>query len=168
MSTLLLAAVITLVAACGGTPVVEGWRGDDVHLVDGVWIGTEYECSSGDVGHGEAGVECRTIIDRATAALEPSTPNSITKMVVATLPRTYVTADGEELTPRIAAGVMTRKAVVIDRVDGSREVIGLWCYLPWSSGGQLQVHNATCAVAALDDWRDGTVPRSSTTGGLSG
>ena len=160
MPTLLVAALFTVVAACGGPPVVEGWRGADVHLVDGVWIGTEYECSSGDVGHGEAGVECRTTIDRATAALEPSVPNSITKMVMATLPGTYVTADGKELTPRITGGILTRKAVVIDRIDGSRQVIGLWCHLPRDGEGRLHVSQVTCDVGPLEDWRDGTVPPS--------
>jgi hypothetical protein len=161
MPTLLLAVLIAVVvAACGGAPAVAGWRGADVHLLDGVWIGTEYECSSGDVGHGEAGVECRTIIDRATAALEPSVPNSITRIVLATLPTTYVTADGKELTPRLAGGIMTRKAVVIDRVDGSRQVIGLWCHLPTDGEGRLHVSEVTCDIAPLEDWQDGTVPPS--------
>jgi hypothetical protein len=55
---------------------------------------------------------------------------------------------------------MSREAVVIDRVDGSRQVVGLWCYLPFDgSSGLLIVNNVTCDVAPLDDWRDGTVPQ---------
>jgi hypothetical protein len=74
--------------------------------------------------------------------------------------RTYVTADGKELTPRIDVGIMTRKAVVIERVDGSRRAIGLWCYLPTDGDSRLQVSEVTCDIAPLDDWRDGTVPPS--------
>jgi hypothetical protein len=161
MSTLLTTALIAVVVAgCAGAPVAAGWRGDDIHLLDGVWIGTEYECDSGDVGHGEEGVECRTIMDRAKAALEPSVPNSITRMVMATLPRTYLTAEGKELTPRINVGILTRKAVVIDRVDGSRQVIGLWCHLPRGGDGRLHMSEVTCDIGPLEDWRDGTVPPS--------
>ena len=131
--------------------------------------GTEYACSGGDAGQDEASLECRAIIDRATSALAVDVPNPITKVVLAALPDTYVTADGKELTPRMAAGVMTRKAVVIDRLDGSRQAVGLWCYLPYEGqSGRLQVSMVRCDVVPLEDWRDGTVPHSSTPGGLSG
>ena len=161
MSTVLLAALTAIVvAACGSAPVAAGWRDADVHLVDGVWIGREVDCPGGEVSKGEAGVECRTIIDRAMAALERSVPNSITRIVLVTLPRTYVTADGKELTPRIDVGISTRKAVLIDRVDGSRQVIGLWCHLPTDRDGRLHVSEVTCEIAPLEDWRDGTVPPS--------
>jgi hypothetical protein len=158
MLAVLLAALGAILAACGTAPVAAGWRGGDVHLVDGYWIGTEVECSSGDVGHGEAGLECRTIIDRAMAALEPSVRRSMTRIALATLPETYVTADGNELRPRLAGGILTREAVVIDHVDGSRQVIGLWCYLPSDGDGRLHVSEVNCDIAALEDWRDGTVP----------
>jgi hypothetical protein len=165
IAAVLFAAVVTIVTACGNAPVIGGWRGADVHLVDGIWVGTEVECSTGDGGlpvfsDDRTSVECRTVMDRAKAALEPSVPNSITRMVLATLPRTYVTADGKELTPRISGGIMTRKAVVIDRVDGSRQVIGLWCHLPTDREGRLHVSEVTCDIAPLEDWRDGTVPPS--------
>lgn len=168
MAAVLFAALLAVVAACG-TQVAAGWRGADIHRVDGIWIGTEVDCSTEDgeipvssLGYAlstdRASVECRTIIDRAMAALEPSVPNSITRIVLATLPGTYVTADGKEITPRLSGGISTRKAVVIDRVDGSRHVIGLWCHLPSDRNGRLHVSEVTCDIAPLEDWQDGTVP----------
>lgn len=168
---LLLAALTTVAAACGNAPVVAGWRGADIHLVDGIWIGTEVDCSTGDgdlpvdslgytFSHDKTSVECRTIIDRAMAALAPSVPNYITRIVLATLPETYVTADGKELRPRLQVGITSTEAVVIDRVDGSRQVIGLRCHLPTDGEGRLHVSEVTCDIAPLEDWRDGTVPPS--------
>lgn len=171
MPSVMLAALGLMVAACGNAPVAAGWRGADVHLVDGVWIGTEIDCSSGDgdlpvdslgyaFSHDRPSLECRTIIDRALAALEPRVRNSMTRIVLATLPGTYVTAEGKELRPRLTGGILTREAVVIDRIDGSRQVIGLWCHLPGDGQGRLHVSAVTCDIAPLDDWRDGTVPPS--------
>jgi hypothetical protein len=92
------------------------------------------------LSHDRASVECRTIIDRAMAALEPSVPNSITRIVLATLPGTYVTADGKELRPRLTGGISARKAVVIDRLDGSRQAIGFLCHLPSDRNGRLHLN----------------------------
>jgi hypothetical protein len=167
----LLAALILLVAACGNTPVAQGWRGADLHLVDDIWIGTEVDCSTEDgdlpvtslgyaVSRDRVSVECRTIIDRAKAALEPSVRNSMTRIVLATLPGTYVTADGKELRPRRVVGIRRREAVVIDSVDGSRQVMGLSCYLPGDGEGRLHVSAVTCDIDPLEDWQDGTVPPS--------
>jgi hypothetical protein len=145
-----LAAFLLMIGACGPSGVA-GWRGADVHLVDGTWIGTETACRDEDI-------ECRTILDRTSAALSPDVRSKVKSMVLAGLPTTYVTATGETLTASVSAGILTREAVVLDLVDGTRSVVGLWCYLPTSGDGVLGVRDVSCDIAPLEYWRDGQVP----------
>jgi hypothetical protein len=145
-----LAGLLLLLGACG-PPVVAGWRGVDVHLVDGTWIGTEMACSDDNI-------ECQTILKRTSAALSPEVRSKVKSMVLAGLPTTYVTASGETLTASVTGGILTREAVVLDLVEGTRSVVGLWCYLPSSSEGVLSVRDVTCDIAPLEYWRDGNVP----------
>lgn len=151
-----LAALVLLLAACGSPPPVPGgWVGPDVHLVDGSWIGTETAC-----GAGAEALECRTVVEQALTTLPADVRSKVTRAAVAALPTTFVTATGEERTARVSAGILTRKAVVVDRADGTRRVIGLWCYLPYSGTGRLAVGEVSCNVAPLDYWLDGNVPPS--------
>jgi hypothetical protein len=145
-----LATLILLIGACG-SPVVAGWRGADVHLVDGTWIGTETACSDDNI-------ECRTILERTSAALPSDVRSKVKSMLLAELPTTYVNASGETLPASVTGGILTREAVVLDLVDGTRSVVGLWCYLPSSSDGVLSVRDVTCDIAPLEYWRDGKVP----------
>jgi hypothetical protein len=152
----LVAAMILLLVACSTDPAVAGWRGRDVHLVDGTWIGTETSCADGDVG-----LECRTIIEVTLQALAPDVRSRTARAVLADLPTTYVMSTGEQRTARLAAGISTRKAVIIDLVDGSRRVVGLWCHLPYSgSDNRLIVRDVTCGIDPLEYWRDGNAPPS--------
>lgn len=151
-----LFAALILLAACRGGPSVAGWHGVDVHLVDATWIGTETAC-----GEGDEDLECRTVVEQAMAALAPDVRNKVTTAVLAALPTTFVTATGETRTTPLAGGIMTREAVVIDLVDGTRRVIGLWCHLPYAgNGGGLMVRDVTCGIDPLDYWRDGNAPPS--------
>jgi hypothetical protein len=135
-----VAALILLLAACTTGPSAAGWRGSNVHLVDGTWIGTETAC-----GDGDDAIECRTVVEQAVTALAPDIRSKVTRAVLADLPTTYVTAAGETRTARLAAGIATRKAVVIELDDGTRRVIGLWCHLPYSgNGGGLMVRDVDC------------------------
>ena len=146
----MFAALVLLFGACAPS-VVAGWRGADLHLVDGTWIGTETACSGGSI-------ECRTILERTSAALSSDVRSKVKSMVLASLPTTYVTASGETLTASVSAGILTREAVVLDLVDGTRSVVGLWCYLPSSGDGILIVRDVTCELAPLEYWRDGNAP----------
>lgn len=150
-----LAALVLLIAACGSPPPVPGWQGVDVHLLDGRWIGTEAPCGTGD-----GGLECRTVVERAIAALPPDVRIQLTRASLVELPTTFVTATGETRTARLVAGVDTRKAVVIDVAGGTRRVIGLWCYLPHFAGGGLALSMVGCTTDPLDYWRDGNAPPS--------
>jgi hypothetical protein len=151
-----VAALILLLAACTTGPSAAGWRGSNVHLVDGTWIGTETAC-----GDGDHAIECRTVVEQAVTALAPDIRSKVTRAVLADLPTTYVTAAGETRTACLAAGIATRKAVVIELDDGTRRVIGLWCHLPYSgNGGGLMVRDVDCGIDSLDYWRDGNAPPS--------
>jgi hypothetical protein len=143
--------VVLLLASCGATTGT--WQGPDVHLVDGVWIGTEHAC-----GDGPDDLRCRTIVTRAKAALPTELRDKVTRVVLADLPTTFVTSGGEVRTGHIAVGIETRAAVVIDLTGGTRQVIGLYCYLPSDGAGRFVEAMATCAVAPLDDWLDGHAP----------
>ena len=134
---------------------MSGWRGENVHLVDGTWIGTETACGAGD--DYEAAV-CRTVVDLTLTALPPHERSQVTKAAHAELPSTFVTAAGDTRTAELSVGIMTRTAVVVDLVDGSRRVIGLLCYLPSSGTGPLSVANSTCEIVPLEQWRDGNAP----------
>ncbi|MEO8570712.1 MAG: hypothetical protein ABI553_03345 [Chloroflexota bacterium] len=144
-----LVTLSLLLAGCGAS----GWHGTDVHLVDGTWIGTETAC-----GQGDDALECRTIVERTMAALPSDVRANVTKAVLADLPTTLVNFLGETHTAHLAVGIETRKAVVIDLVDGTRRVIGLWCMLPSSSDGTFLAAEATCRISPLDYWRDGNDP----------
>ena len=145
----LLVALTLLLAGCGAS----GWHGTDVHLVDGTWIGTETAC-----GQGDDAFECRTIVERTMAALTSDVRANVTKAVVADLPTTFVNFLGETHTAHLGVGIETREAVVIDLVDGTRRVIGLWCLLPTSAAGSFLAAEATCRISPLDYWRDGNDP----------
>ena len=69
-----------------------------------------------------------------------------------------MTDGGETRTGRLIVGIETRSAVVIDLMEGTRRVIGLWCYLPHTSAGDLYDALATCRIAPIDDWLDGHAP----------
>jgi len=145
-------AVVVLVAACSGAA---GWSGSDVHRVGGVWIGFERECAAGD-----AGLECRTLVNAALKTLPADQQPKVARAVVAELPTTFVTPDGEVRTARLTVGIATRKAVVIDLIDGARRVIGLWCSLPYTSDGGLIARDVRCSADSLEYWRDGNAPPS--------
>lgn len=151
-----LAALILLLSACGIAPSVTGWQGENVHLVDGTWIGTETACGAGD---DYDDLECRTVVELTMEALSPEDRSKVTKAVHADLPTTFVTVTGETRTAETTVGILTRTAVVVDRVDGTRQVIGAMCYLP-SSGksGGLSVADSTCELVPLDYWQDGNAP----------
>ncbi len=151
-----VASLVLVLAACGSAPLAAGWQGPDVHLVDGTWVGAEVECDDG-----ERGLECRPIIARAMGTLAPEVRSTVTRTVLANLPTTYVTADGEQRTASLTGGILTRKAMVMDLVGGARRVVGLWCYLPTSaSGSGLDVTAVDCDVAPLEFWLDGNAPPS--------
>jgi hypothetical protein len=161
----IFAALVLLIAACSTPPVVAGWRGTDVHLVDGTWISSETSCDD----RGGTALECRTVIDRAMKALPPDVRSGVTTAVLADLPTVYVTADGETRTARLNLGITTRKAVVINLADGTRHVIGLQCYLPYAgNGGGLIVPDVDCEIAPLDYWLDGNAPPSYPSGTTTG
>jgi hypothetical protein len=150
----LLVPLMLLLAACISPPAVVGWLGPDVHLVDGRWIGTETPCAAGPDG-----LECRIVVEHALASIDRV---KVTRAAVAALPTKFVLPTGETRTPHLAGGLNTGKAVVFDLADGSRRVVGLLCYLPYRGDGDsgLEVSMVTCTWNALEDWRDGTVPRS--------
>jgi hypothetical protein len=151
---LLVAMLFGVVASCG--PTAPGWQGTDVHLVDGTWIGTESVCGNGE---GDPDLECRTVVELALQEIPPDLRARATRVTVAALPTEYVSPTGEVRTARLSAGILRRKAVVLDLMDGTRRVIGLWCHLPYSgSSGRFMASEATCAVAPLDIWTDGNEP----------
>ena len=150
----LLAVLAAAIVGC--IPTVSGWQGNDVHLVDGVWIGTEYECADGDEG-----VTCRTTVGEALRLIGPVERSRVVRARLAELPTAYRTVTGETRTARLGAGIMARSAVVLDVIDGSRRVIGLWCHA---------VSVPTCILApnALEYWMEGAVPPSYPPGTKSG
>ena len=150
-----VAALILLLSVCATPPVATGWQGQNVHLVDGTWIGTETACGAGDEYDD---VECRTVVELTMEALPPDDRSKVTKAVHAELPTTFVTVGGETLTAEVTVGIATRTAIVVDLVDGGRRVIGLMCYLPSSGTGRLSVANSTCEIVPLEYWRDGNAP----------
>ena len=155
MRPLGLATVVVLLSACGAAPVATGWQSENVHLVDGTWIGTETACGAGD-DYGD--VECRTVVELTMAALPPDDRSKVTKAVQAELPTTFVAADGVARTAEVTVGILTRTAVVVDLADGARRVIGSLCYLPSSGTGGLSVANSTCELVPLEYWREGNAP----------
>ena len=150
-----LMTLIVLLAACATVPVDTGWQGENVHLVDATWIGTERACGAGD---DYDDVLCRTVVELTMAALPPDDRSKVAKAVHAELPTTFVTPAGETRTAEVSIGILTRTAVVVDLADGARRVIGLLCHLPSSGTGRLSVANSTCELVPLEYWRDGNAP----------
>jgi hypothetical protein len=156
MRSLLLAIVVPSLAfalACQSGMGVAGWRGPDVHLVDGTWIGTETAC-----GDSADDLECRVVVGEGLQALPADVRGRVTRAALAALPTEYVTASGEKRTARLTRGIETLKAIVVDLSEGRRRVIGLSCYLPHDSRGSLAVGHVTCAILPLEYWLDGNAP----------
>jgi hypothetical protein len=148
-----LIPLMLLLAACSTPPSVVGWLGSDVHLVDGVWIGTETPCAAG-----KDGLECRVVVEYALATVRGS---KVTKAALAALPSTFVLASGETRMGHLGGGIDTGRAVVLDFADGTRRVLGFVCYLPYAGDGSgLALSMVTCTWNPLNDWRDGNVPPS--------
>ena len=144
--------VIAFLVACRAGVPGGHWSGANVHLVDGTWISTETDCGAAD-----AKSEYRVVLNAGLQAVAPRR-SQVTKAVVAALPTAYVTTTGEQRFARLAAGVDTLTAIVVDLTDGSRHVTILLCYIPYSSGGRLSASRVECATTALDWWRDGNAP----------
>jgi hypothetical protein len=147
---------VLLLGACAPKPLaVVGWQDPDAHLVDGTWIGTETPCAASTDG-----LECRVVVDRALATLGADVRANVTKAAMAALPTRFVMATGETRMGHIGGGITVGRAVVVDVADGTRRVVGLVCYLPYAGdSGGLVLSMVDCTWNALDDWRDGNVPR---------
>jgi hypothetical protein len=141
----LIVVMFVAVFVAGCSPGASGWRGDNVHLVDGTWIGREIEC---DVA-GDQESHCRAVVREALRLIEPEMPGRVTVARVAVLPTTFVTSSGETRVARLSAGIMAREAVVVDLADGSQQVVGLWCHA---------IEEATCDLSPLYWWLDGNAP----------
>jgi hypothetical protein len=145
-SSLTVVSLVAMIGACGGR-----WQGEGVHLVDGTWIGPESACDVTDL-------ECRTVVELAHGLVGATLADDPVRIVAVGLPETFTTTLGETRRAQLQAGIMARRAVVVDLADGLRRVIGLWCHLPRMSDGAFDAMAADCAVAPLEDWRDGAVP----------
>jgi hypothetical protein len=128
-----------------------GWQGQDVHLVDNVWIGMERTC-----GQGREDLGCRRIVDYGVSFAKAD-GLSVASAALAALPTSFVTASGEERTARLELGVMTREAVVVDLTNGTRRVIGMMCARWLEAGADYPLENA-CVVSPLDWWVPGNAP----------
>jgi hypothetical protein len=150
------AAVILVLAACSpAPPAVVGWQDSGAHLVDGRWIATETPCAAANDR-----LECRIVVERALSTVPGSVAASVTKTARAALPYKFVTPSGDVRVGHVGGGIETGQVIVLDLADGTRRVVGLVCYLPYSGdGSRLMVSMVTCRPDALDDWRDGNVPR---------
>ena len=142
----LLAVLATAIVGC--IPTVSGWQGNDVHIVSGVWIGTEQDCATDD-----AGLTCRTTVAEALRLVGPTERSRVVRARLAELPTAYTTATGEARTARLGAGIMARSAVVLDLIDGSRRIVGMWCHA-------ISVPTCILAPNALEYWVDGAAPPS--------
>jgi hypothetical protein len=155
----LLAAVLaiaSLVVAVGCGTAGPGWQGTGVHLIDGVWIGTERDCRPADDDR-----TCRAVIAEAMRVIGRVERSKVVRAQLAELPTTFATASGETRTARVAAGIMARTAVVLDLADGSRRVVGLWCHA-------ISVPTCELDVTALEYWIDGAIPPSYPPGAVFG
>lgn len=155
LKTRLSVALFLLLSACGAGLAAPGWQGEDVHLVNGTWVGTETACGAHDLVE-----ECRLLVEHAMGAVDPQTRSKVASAVIADLPTMFVTATGETRTASRAGGLQSRRVVILDLADGTRLVIGLICRLPYSGAtGRLLVEEVTCKVDPLDEWRHGNAPR---------
>ena len=81
-------------------------------------------------------------------------------MVVAKIPTKFRLSGHDPYQVKTTAGLVEYAAVVLESDDGSRQMIGLQCYLPFLGDGTLVVKYATCSRDPLAQWHDGVVPRS--------
>jgi hypothetical protein len=145
-----LVPLLVVLAACAAPPpAVVGWQDPDAHLVDSRWIGAETSCAASFDP-----VACRILVGKAVLAVPSNLRVDTSKAVLASLPRSFRTANGEMVGVDAGWGITALSAVVFDVADGSRRVIGLACYLPYRDGGRLVEENVTCNVDALDSWSD--------------
>jgi hypothetical protein len=147
--------LILLAVLLAGCSSMSGLLGTDVHLVDSYWIGAERPCADGDPG-----LECRTVIEAALSVL-PAGRSPIAKATLADLPTEFRTLSGEVRRVRLSRGLDTWKAIVLDLVDGTREVAGFRCYVPYGLQNVLLVSEVQCWSAPLVDWHERDAPAPS-------
>lgn len=158
-------AVTSLVVGVGCAAAAPGWQGSGIHLVDGIWIGIEQNCSSGVA---DRDLECRTVRDEVLLTLPVELGAQVTRAAVAVLPTIFMTASGETRKARLGQGINRLEAVVLDLTDGTRRVVGVSCLLPYDGAGHLWSADARCFPAILDWWFDGGAPPSIPPGAVFG
>ena len=146
--------VMTSLVVVGCATAAPGWHGADVHLVDGVWIGTERTCRDDADDQ-----RCRAIVAEALRLIGPEQRARVARAQLAALPTTFVTLSGETRTARLGGGITSWEAVVLDLVDGHRQVVPLACHA---------IKAATCRIGSLHDWLDGNAPPSIPPGAIFG
>lgn len=145
VASLLIATVVWSLGLFGS-----GWRGRDIHLVGGTWVGTERPCQPDDT-------DCRIVVERALSALEPGVRSEIVSAVRADLPDTYSTLLDGTRRAQMTRGLDSQTALVVELANGQRRVMGFWCYLPHGGAGLVD-ESVRCETGDVGYWRDGQKP----------
>ena len=133
MRSALLGVLLLLVAACSSGP---HWVGDDVHVVDRFWLQRETPCPF------ESDGACQVAVEAALAGAGLA-GSDVGEVATADRPMSYVDGTGGTILGS-TSGISRSSAVIVDRPDGSRDVIGVLCSGPISTDDGTLVSPRTC------------------------
>lgn len=148
MRVIALGLLLLLVTACSEPG---GWIGDDPHVVDGYWVITETPCRA------TSGDECEVAVQTAIAALGVE-PGMVAATWTARWPTSYQDGHGGTFLATYA-GLSQPTPVILDLVDGTRQLVSVMCAGPIMSDDGSLVSPRTCGlIKAPDDDRVGYEP----------
>jgi hypothetical protein len=137
------------VAACGQTG--PRWLGENIHAVDGYWVGTETLCPAG------AAADCAVEVQTAIRTLPAPDRQLVVRAALGGFPSGYVDASGKTILMTFA-GLSQPRIVVLDLADGRRRAIPVVCTGPIVTSGGALVGQETCFPTGLPHLRVGREP----------
>jgi hypothetical protein len=104
------------------------WSGENLHVVDGYWVGTEQQCSDA------VDWDCEAAVKAALSILAPVEAGDVIGTWIAPVPTSYVDPDGREHI-QTRAGLLSSTFVIFDLGGGHRRAVGVDCGRGHDPGG---------------------------------
>jgi hypothetical protein len=140
-----LLALLGILAGCAG-PTTPHWGDNGVHAVAGYWILAEQPCDLSSLS------PCVAAVHTAESTLGIDSID-VSRASTASLPRTWIRADGQAIAVLDATSGSQSEFVVIDLADGTRRVIGFGCLAVPDPSGVVQ-----CLAFGLPTYEVGSSP----------
>jgi hypothetical protein len=138
----ILVLLVFAAAACG--LIGPRWVGDNIHVVDGYWVGRETPCPA--VG----AADCATEVEAALRTLAPADRDLVVGAAMGGFPDGYVDRSGTTIPVKFGGGLSSQGIVLLDLADGRRLAVTVVCEGPIFTGEMQLVEEKTCRAHDLE------------------